>query len=110
IATIFDLVRDANYYLKEVQDKTGIFSHEALVSILATLSKMGEVLGLEFSMKQEQGNNDKRVEQLMELLLELRQEARANRDFKTADIIRDRLKELGVAIEDTPQGARWKWQ
>lgn len=47
-------------------------------------------------------------EQLLELILSIRQQAREKKDWSTADAIRDGLKELGLAIEDTPQGARWK--
>jgi hypothetical protein len=44
---------------------------------------------------------------LIEELLGLREAARARRDFATADAIRTRLAELGISVEDTPQGARW---
>ncbi len=47
-------------------------------------------------------------EQLLELILSIRQQARAKKDWATADAIRDGLKELGLVIEDTPQGARCK--
>ena len=40
-------------------------------------------------------------------LLEQRAEARAAKDFATADAIRDRLKDAGIEIEDTPQGPQW---
>ncbi|HRQ10356.1 MAG: cysteine--tRNA ligase [Trueperaceae bacterium] len=45
---------------------------------------------------------------VVELLLEERQLARDRRDFGRADALRDRLGELGVSIEDTPDGSRWK--
>jgi cysteinyl-tRNA synthetase len=48
------------------------------------------------------------VDALVSVLLEQRQEARARRDFTTADALRDRLKAAGVAIEDTPSGSRWE--
>ena len=47
------------------------------------------------------------VDVLVAGLLEQRAEARAAKDFATADAIRDRLKEAGVVIEDTPQGPQW---
>jgi cysteinyl-tRNA synthetase len=43
----------------------------------------------------------------MALVLELRQTARANRDFATSDIIRDRLKAAGITIKDAKDGATW---
>jgi len=49
-------------------------------------------------------------EGLMELMLEIRQDARKNKDFATADKIRDSLNKMGIIIEDTPQGSRWKIQ
>ncbi len=45
---------------------------------------------------------------LVELLIEVRSLARRKRDFEIADIIRDRLGELGIELEDTPAGTRWK--
>jgi len=43
----------------------------------------------------------------VELLIDLRKEARARKDFATSDAIRDRLKEIGVVLEDTKEGTRW---
>ena len=45
---------------------------------------------------------------LVELVSAQRQEARTRRDFATSDAIRDRLAELGLVLEDTPGGVRWK--
>ena len=43
----------------------------------------------------------------LEELIEKRTKARKDRDFKTADAIRDQLKEMGIILEDTPQGVKW---
>lgn len=45
---------------------------------------------------------------LVDLLVEVRTLARQEKQFKIADMIRDRLKELGIELEDTPAGTRWK--
>ncbi len=45
---------------------------------------------------------------LVELLIEVRSLARRKRDFEIADMIRDRLGELGIELEDTPAGTKWK--
>ncbi|HPQ89514.1 MAG TPA: cysteine--tRNA ligase [Candidatus Mcinerneyibacteriales bacterium] len=45
---------------------------------------------------------------LMEILIDIRHRARASKDFELADMIRDRLKELGIMLEDTPEGTRYK--
>jgi len=44
----------------------------------------------------------------MDFVISLRQEARAEKNWALADKIRDGLKEVGVLIEDTPTGVRWK--
>jgi cysteinyl-tRNA synthetase len=48
------------------------------------------------------------VGSLVKLTLDQRDAARARRDYATADAIRDGLEEIGVVVEDTPQGPRWE--
>lgn len=59
-------------------------------------------------LREEAGQDSGLVEALMELLLELRQELRKQKNFALADQIRDQLAGLGVTVEDTPEGPRWK--
>jgi cysteinyl-tRNA synthetase len=47
------------------------------------------------------------LDALVSDLLEQRQQARAARDFATADAVRDRLLAAGIAVEDTPGGPQW---
>lgn len=61
-------------------------------------------------LDQATGDGSGLVEGLLELIIEIRQQARQKKDWATADRIRDGLKELGVILEDTPQGVRWKKQ
>ena len=46
----------------------------------------------------------------MEMLIAMRQEARSNKDYVQADALRNKLSEIGIVLEDTPQGVRWKKQ
>lgn len=59
-----------------------------------------DVLGL----KEEEKGSDGLVEDLMQLIITLRKEARDKKDFATSDIIRDRLKEAGVQLKDGKEG------
>ena len=52
---------------------------------------------------QSAGSNDDEIEELVKQ----RDEARANKDWTTSDKLRDQLKEMGITIQDTPQGTRW---
>lgn len=59
------------------------------------------VLGLLYN------KSDSNLDAEVEKLIEERTAARKNRDFATADAIRDKLKEMGILLEDTPQGVKW---
>ncbi len=87
----------------------GEVGRATLARVAATFDRLGEgVLGLFPPRALEEKLEGPLLEGLIELLIELRQAARARRDFEQADAIRERLRELGVVLEDTPRGTRWK--
>jgi cysteinyl-tRNA synthetase len=47
-------------------------------------------------------------DELIQLIADLRAEARVRKDWATADAIRDRLAEIGVSMEDRPEGTTWR--
>ena len=63
-------------------------------------------MGLDFTV--ENGANDGLVDDLMNLLIDLRKQARAEKNYAMADQIRNQLNEIGVVLEDTKQGTTWK--
>lgn len=95
LAAVFMLVRDINTAIAEGAGKTAV---EAFADIFDQLTG---VLGLVYNRKTEALDSE------IEQLIEKRTEARKVKDFKTADEIRDRLKEMGIILEDTPQGVKW---
>ena len=97
IAVLFDLVKEANVYLRE--DQT---SEEVLETFLTQFTDFATILGLELEKKEEL------LDQEIEQMIAKRNEARKSRDLALADQIRDELKEQGIILEDTPQGVRWK--
>ena len=54
------------------------------------------------------GADTKVVEGLMNLILEVRKSAREQKDYATSDKIRDALKEVGIEIKDSKEGAEWR--
>ena len=54
-------------------------------------------------------SNDLAMDGLIKLALEQREAARARKDFKAADQIRDQIASLGITVEDTPNGPRWSY-
>jgi cysteinyl-tRNA synthetase len=108
LAAVHACVRDGNQALA-ASDKTGARA------ILVRLRAMLDVLGLDPLTPPwagTQGGSGDRlrtvVGALVKLTLEQRDAARARRDYATADAIRDGLEEIGVIVEDTPEGPRWE--
>jgi len=64
-----------------------------------------DVLGLKNESDHSSGES---VEALMDLILELRKEAKAKKDFTVSDLIRDKLLKAGIQVMDTKEGAVWK--
>ncbi len=69
------------------------------------LRELTGVLGLRLQEKQGSGDADKFVD----LLVQVRSEVRKQKLWQLSDLIRDQLKELGVTIEDTKEGTKWRW-
>ena len=105
LGALFELVRAGNAALA-----AGAAPGD-LEEALSVLERCGEVLGLWEGAEAEAGPaaGGATLEHLVRLLVELRAEARSYRDWPTADRIRDGLAEVGVALEDGPDGTRWRW-
>ena len=85
---------------------------DALRGSLASVRAMLDILGLDplslvWRERGSGGAEHAALDSLVHALVEQRAQARAERDFATADAVRDRLKEAGIAVEDTPAGPRW---
>jgi len=65
------------------------------------LIKLSKILGI---LNKE---NEILEDEILELI-EKRTQARKNKDYQLADKIRDQLKEMGIILEDTPEGVKWK--
>jgi cysteinyl-tRNA synthetase len=95
LAVVFDFIRDVNRL--RADNKLSASERDAALELIR---RFDTVLGFEI----ESGSLDKQVEDL----IERRTAARESKDFAEADRIRDQLAEMGIVLEDTPQGVKWK--
>ncbi|MDD2246699.1 MAG: cysteine--tRNA ligase [Proteiniphilum sp.] len=103
IAHLFDGVRIIN----SAYDKTESLTADDLAALKRVMHTfVFEVLGLVDESKSVAGSNV--IDNLMKLILDIRETARENKDWATSDKIRDELKAAGVEIKDTKQGVEWK--
>jgi len=73
-----------------------------------TMVELGQVLGFFHNLEDKWGNDlNETAEKLIELFIQYRQDAKKNRDWATADKIRDDLLKLGIQLKDTPSGTDW---
>jgi cysteinyl-tRNA synthetase len=100
IAVLFELVREANTLLGAAQTVSKPLARK----ILALFDEFNGVLGLIYGADDADDPDAPRIE----TLLRERAEARAAKNFARADEIRAEMTAMGVAVEDTPQGAKWK--
>ncbi len=117
VSIYFELAKEVNIFVGKLGPELSQGNKEALEQAHLLMKDFNRVLGI---LKEDQrtgqlilgetGQDDQLAEGLVQLIIKIRQEARAKKDWSTADTIRDGLKELGIILEDTPQGVRWKKQ
>ena len=100
LAPLYELVKAIN------TARDGGATDEQLAPAQATLRELTGVLGLRLAEKTGSGDADK----FIDLVVEVRGQARAEKLWALSDMIRDRLKELGVTIEDSKDGTSWRWE
>lgn len=95
LAAVFNLVRDTN---KQIAENAG---SATLQSCKTLLQELCGVLGLGYNQKTQALDSE------IEALIEQRTAARKNKNYALADEIRDRLKQMGIVLEDSAAGVKW---
>ncbi|MFQ5419064.1 MAG: DALR domain-containing protein [Anaerolineae bacterium] len=104
LAVLQELTRQVNTLVNE----KGPHTKGSLAAIDQLYRELGgDVLGI-IPEQAESGGSAEREDGLVRLLIDLRAQARAEKNWALSDQIRDRLKELGVVLEDRPDGTIWK--
>lgn len=97
ISVLFELARLANTYLNEASTDENVLN-----AFIETFDALSGVLGIQLAEETEM------LDEEIEKLIEERNIARKNRDFKRADEIREQLLKMNIILEDTRQGTRWR--
>jgi cysteinyl-tRNA synthetase len=108
LSHMFALAKEINVYYHEVTTGKAAFDETNFKEVEAAYEDMAEILGILQDETSVEAEDDGLLDGLMDLIIELRQQARTNKDWASADKIRDGLKELGISLEDSPTGVRWK--
>ena len=96
VSALFELVKFANTHAGAGR------SAEFLQNLLDKVVKLSDILGLIVLKKEEILDED------IEALIRERQDARKSKNFARADEIRDQLADMGILLEDTREGVKWK--
>jgi len=97
---IFELVREINTATASAE----VVSKPFATACLAAIRELTDVLGLLYA----RAGGEEDLDSQVEALIEARQTARAEKNWTEADRIRDELSAMGILLEDTPQGVKWK--
>lgn len=97
ISVVYEMAKQLNVY----SEKEKVYA-DTINNLINTYKKVVEIFGISFSEEKEL------LDDTIEQLIQERNEARKNKNFKRSDEIRDLLKEQGIILEDTAQGTRWK--
>ena len=100
ISVLFELVKDINIYLKK-----DALDAEALATAQKVTVDLAGVMGIELAQAEEADDN--LADALMDLIINIRKDARANKNFQLADQIRDGLTAIGITLEDGKAGTTW---
>jgi cysteinyl-tRNA synthetase len=101
LSLLFELVKQAN------DELAGAASPETLAQMDRLFTDLGEtVLGLVFSEQSEKSGDTSAG--LMQILISLRKRFKEQKDWPSADLIRDGLKQIGIALEDGKEGTGWR--
>jgi cysteinyl-tRNA synthetase len=123
VAELFDMLRELNKFADQknldrftdlqIEDLKSIFADSDVQTIVQgarILRELAAILGIFKTVQPKRGGGgDGVVEKLMPLLIELRANARANKDFATGDLIRNKLAESGITLEDK-KGGPTEWR
>lgn len=95
LSDLYELMRLINQYSAQKQ-----VNQQNIHNLLVQYTDILRIFGIEFA-------TNPQLDQQIEALIQQRDTARAQKDFATSDALRSQLLQMGIILEDTPQGTRW---
>jgi len=111
IAVLHEMAGAANSFLEQHRAEASRQDDvlNAAAAATQTMRRLGQILGLfRADLAQPRQKEPGTVDQLMLLLIRLRNDARATKNFPLADAVRNGLKGIGITLEDRPEGTVWR--
>lgn len=108
LGAIFKLAGEVNQFLAATEDSVSDAKRNVLDQAYKNMIEVCSVLGIYAEEEVASDEHAALTEQLMNLILEIRQDARQRKDWETADKIRDQLDQLNVELQDSRTGTTWK--
>lgn len=116
ITNMFELSREINGYFTEYAAGKILpvkIDGDIILRVREIYLEMAEIIGIfeqpvPVEKFEEKSEAPELVDALMKIILSLRQDARASKNWAVSDKIRDELKAIGIIVKDTPQGATWE--
>ena len=109
IGTMFGVAKEINVYYNGVVNNKITHDYQVYSAMREVYFMMADVLGI--LVQERQGKidgNQELVGELMDIIISIRQDARQAKNWAIADKVRDSLGAVGIVLEDSPQGVRWK--
>ena len=110
ISYMFELSKDVNTYFNDYNaGKIHPRGTDAfmIMRVSEIFTDMAATIGIFENIEEEEVDSEM-VDHLMNIIISIRQDARAAKNWAVSDKIRDDLKAVGIILEDTPQGVQWK--
>ncbi len=101
---------EASRVINAVHDKNASLSSSDLDTLKHTFMLfMEDILGLTGPSRPLESVKEEVIDGLMNLVLDIRQRAREQKDWNTSDQLRDALQKINISVKDGKEGARWEW-
>ena len=109
VSVLFGLSKEINVFYNMVMSGQTTNNHEVVQQTKSIFFKIADILGILVDERAQIAiNDDKLLNAVMDIIIGIRQDARKLKDWAAADQIRDLLGGIGVVLEDSPQGVRWR--